>query len=400
MNEREIEERIERALEEARLTRRGLLHRGVVLGAGLTALPALAAACGGDEDEVGETPAEIPASGADISMEDLIAAAKDEGRINTIALPPDWANYGEIMKTFQTKYGLRLTNASPNASSAEENEAVKALKGQERAPDVLDVGPAFAAEGKEDGLYAVYKNANWDTIPDNMKDPDGYWVADYWGVVAFGANEKVVAAPKAWADLKKPEYKGKVALNGDPRESGSALAGVTAAALANGGSLEDITAGVDFFAELKKMGNFIPVDATPATVASGQTPVTVDWDYLQIAYGAEFEANVTWVVSVPTDGVFGNFYCQAINAEAPHPFAARLWQEFLYSDEGQLLWLKGFSHPARFQDMESRGVIPQDLLDQLPPAQSYETVQFPSPEQSDAQKAQIAEQWGPKVAGG
>jgi putative spermidine/putrescine transport system substrate-binding protein len=148
------------------------------------------------------------------------------------------------------------------------------------------------------------------------------------------------------------------------------------------------------------MGNFIPVDATPATVSSGQTPVTIDWDYLQLAYGEEFEANVTWVVSVPTDGVFGNFYCQAINAEAPHPFAARLWQEFLYSDEGQLLWLKGFTHPARFQDMDERGVIPQDLLDQLPPAQSYETVQFPTPEQSDAQSAQIAEQWGPKVAGG
>lgn len=400
MKERDIEERIERALEEARLTRRGLLHRGVVLGAGLTALPALAAACGGDDEEGGEPPAEVPKSGADISMEELIAAAKDEGRINTIALPPDWANYGEVMQAFQTKYGLRLTNASPNASSAEENEAVKALKGQDRAPDVLDVGPAFAAEGKADGLYAEYKNANWDTIPDNMKDAEGFWVGDYWGVVAFGANEKVVPAPKAWADLKKPEYKGKVALNGDPRESGSALSGVTAAALANGGSLDDITAGVDFFAELKKMGNFIPVDATPATVASGQTPVTVDWDYLQIAYGAEFEANVTWVVSVPTDGVFGNFYCQAINAEAPHPFAARLWQEFLYSDEGQLLWLKGFTHPARFQDMSERGVIPQDLLDQLPPAQSYETVQFPTPEQSDKQSAQIAEQWGPKVAGG
>jgi putative spermidine/putrescine transport system substrate-binding protein len=398
MNERDMEERIERALEEARLTRRGLLHRGVVLGAGLTALPALAAACGGDDDEGGEPTAEIPASGADISMEDLIALAKEEGRINTIALPPDWANYGEIMKAFQTKYGLRLTNASPNASSAEENEAVKALKGQDRAPDVLDVAPAFAAEGKADSLYAEYKNANWDTIPDNMKDAGGSWVGDYWGVVAFGANEKVVPAPKAWADLKKPEYKGKVALNGDPRESGSALSGVTAAALANGGSLDDITAGIDFFAELKKMGNFIPVDATPATVASGQTPVTVDWDYLQIAYGAEFESNVTWVVSVPTDGVFGNFYCQAINAEAPHPFAARLWQEFLYSDEGQLLWLKGFTHPARFQDMSDRGVIPQDLLDQLPPAQSYENVQFPSPAQSDAQKAQIADQWGKKVA--
>src|ERR687896_489741 len=153
MADREFEERLERVLRESEITRRDLLRRGIVIGAGFTVLPAVAAACGGDDDgEGGEAPTEVPASGTDISMEDLIAAAKDEGRLNTIALPPDWANYGEVMQTFQSKYGLRITNASPNASSAKENEAIKALKGQDRAPDVLDVGPAFAA-GREAGGF-------------------------------------------------------------------------------------------------------------------------------------------------------------------------------------------------------------------------------------------------------
>jgi len=154
MQDRELEERVKRALEESRLTRRSLLRRGVVFGAGLTALPAIAAACGGDDTSTsgatgtgGGTPS-VPASGADISMDDLIAAAKEEGTLNTIALPPDWANYGEIMDTFQSKYGIKINNANPNGSSAEENQAVKSLKGQDRAPDVLDVGPSFAAEGK------------------------------------------------------------------------------------------------------------------------------------------------------------------------------------------------------------------------------------------------------------
>ena len=199
--------------------------------------------------------------------------------------------------------------------------------------------------------------------------------------------------PAAWADLKKPEYKGKVALNGDPRESGSAFAAVFAASVANGGSLDDIQPGIDFFKELKDMGNFITVDATPATVANGQTPVTIDWDYLQLAYGSEFKSNITWEVTVPSDAAVGNFYCQAINAEAPHPFAARLWQEFLYSDEGQLLWLKGFSHPARFQDLSDRGVVPQELLDALPSADLYTDVQFPTPEQNDAATQVIADGW-------
>ena len=141
------------------------------------------------------------------------------------------------------------------------------------------------------------------------------------------------------------------------------------------------------------MGNFILVDATPATVANGQTPVTIDWDYLQIAYGSEFESNIKWEVTVPADAVVGNFYCQAINATGPNPWASRLWQEFLYSDEGQLLWLKGFSHPVRFQDLSDRGVIPQDLLDKLPSADLYKDVQFPTPEQNDAATAVIADGW-------
>ncbi len=380
----------------------------VALLAVAVALMSVAAGCGGDEDEGapagnGDAAADVASatSGADISMEDLEACAKEEGTLNTIALPPDWANYGEMMSTFQEKYGIRIVNASPNASSAEENEAVKALKGQDRAPDVLDVGPAFAAEGKDDGLYAEYKVSTWDTIPDEMKDAEGYWLGDYWGVVAFGVNKKVIPnPPQTWQDLLKPEFKGKVALNGDPRESGSALAAVFAASLANGGSLDDIQPGIDFFADLKKAGNFIPVDATPATVASGQTPVTIDWDYLQIAYGEEFEANVDWEVVVPEEGVFGNYYVQAINAEAPHPCAARLWQEFLYSAEGQNIWLRGFSHPARFQDLEEKGELDEAALAELPPAQSYEDVQFPNAEQTEAAKALVAEQWGPKVAGG
>ena len=152
MRDRELEERLRAALNEAQVTRRVLLRRGFVAGASLTALPALLAACGGGEEAgtgTGGGVGEPPASGKDVSLDEIIKNAKAEGKLNTIALPPDWANYGEIMSTFQSKYGLKITNANPNGSSAEENQAVKSLKGQDRAPDVLDVGPSFAAEGKD-----------------------------------------------------------------------------------------------------------------------------------------------------------------------------------------------------------------------------------------------------------
>jgi putative spermidine/putrescine transport system substrate-binding protein len=230
-----------------------------------------------------------------------------------------------------------------------------------------------------------------------MKDTRGFWMGDYWGVVSIGYNANLVKpAPKSFKDLLNPAYKNQVALNGSPLTSGSAAAGVFAAALANGGSFANISPGVDFFAQLKKIGNFIPVQSTPQTVASGQTPISIDWDYLNIAYKKEFPS-ANWNTSVPSDGVYGAYYCQGINATAPHPFTARLWQEFIFSDQGQLIWLKGFSHPARFADLAARKVIPKALLTALPSPALYAKVKFASPSQQTAARAKIAQEWPGKV---
>jgi putative spermidine/putrescine transport system substrate-binding protein len=331
----------------------------------------------------------------------LVGAAKAEGKLNTIALPPDWANYGEIMSAFQKKYGIKITNANPNGSSAEENQAVVSLKGQSRAPDVVDDGPAFAIQGAQQGLFAPYKVSTWPTIPASMKDPAGRWVGDYWGVISFGVNTKVVKdVPRTWADLLKPEYKNMIALNGDPREAGAALAAVFAASLGNGGSVGNVEPGITFFQKLKQAGNLLPVDATPATIASGQTPITIDWDYLQLSYKKEVaKQGIDWQVVVPTQGRYGAFYAQAINASGPNPNAAKLWEEFLYSDQGQLLFLKGGTHPARFADLAKRGVIPKSMLAQLPPASDYTNVNFASDAQQTKGKNLVASEWGSKVAG-
>jgi putative spermidine/putrescine transport system substrate-binding protein len=381
---------IARLVAEERMSRSAMLRRSVAAAAGLTILgaPATAFARG-----AGATP---PLRGRG-NFNLILTEAKKEGAINTIALPPDWANYGEIMSTFQKRYGLKLTNDNPDGSSAQENQAVRSLKGDPRAPDVLDVNPGFAIAGATEGLYAKYYNRYFGTVPRAMKDGRGFWVADYWGVISFGVNRAVISnVPKTWADLLKPEYKNRVALNGSPLTSGSAIAGVFSAAIANGGSLGDIGPGIDFFARLKQAGNFIPVQATPQTIASGQTPIVIDWDYLNLAYIKEFPA-ARIAVSIPTRGVYGSYYCQAVNATAPHPFAARLWQEFLYADAGQLLWLKGLSHPARFADMTKRKVIPKALLNALPSPALYASVKFASGAQQTAAKAKVVAEWPSKV---
>jgi putative spermidine/putrescine transport system substrate-binding protein len=382
-----------RRLAEEGVSRSTMLKRSAAAAAGLTVLGAPAAAYA----RAGARSATPPLRGKDIALKDLVAAAKKEGKLNVIALPHDWANYGEIISTFKKKYGLSMDEQNPNGTSAQENEAVRSLKGDKRAPDVVDDGPAFAISGTAEGLFAKYFVSTFSTIPRAMKDTRGFWVADYWGAISIGYNGNLVKTPpKTFQDLLKPDYRGKVALNGSPLTSGSALAGVFAAALANGGSLSNVQPGIDFFVKLKDAGNWLPVQANQQTVASGQTPIVIDWDYLNLGYGPEFQS-ANWKTVIPSDGVYGAYYCQAINAKAPHPFAARLWQEFLYSDQGQLLWLKGYSHPARFQDLAAKKAIPKALLAALPPASIYAKVKFANNGQQTAAKNLVAEQWPSKM---
>ena len=330
----------------------------------------------------------------------LIAAAKQEGQLNVIALPPDWANYDEIISTFSKKYGIKVNSANPNGSSADELQAIISLKGQSRAPDVVDVAPQFAEDGRRQGLFAPYKVSTWATIPASLKQAQGFWTGDYWGVIAFGVNTSVVkTVPTSWAALQGSDFKNRVALNGDPRKAGAAFGGVYAASLANGGSVADIKPGIAFFADLKKAGNLLPVDATPGTVATGQTPVTIDWSYLQRGYADQFKGKLNWKVQVPSGPAFANFYAQAINKTAPHPNAAKLWLEFLYSDQGQNLWMKGYAFAARYADMNKRKAIPAAILRNLPPADVVKRAKFASLAQIDAAKTVVGSQWGPQVAG-
>jgi putative spermidine/putrescine transport system substrate-binding protein len=394
MEEHELqEEEFWRRLAESDMSRGQMLKRSAAAAFGLTILSSPAIALAARKTAT----ANPPLRGKSITLKQLIAQAKKEGHLNTIALPPDWANYGEIMSTFSKKYGIPITNDNPDGSSAQENQAVRSLKGDSRAPDAVDVSPGFAIAGANEGLYAKYYTTNYTTIPRAMKDTRGFWTGDYWGAVSIGYNANLVKpGPKTFKDLLNPAYKNQVALNGSPLTSGSAVAGVFAAALANGGSLTNISPGIDFFAALKKAGNFIPVQSTPQTVASGQTPISIDWDYLNLAYVKEFPS-ANWKVVLPSDGVYGAYYCQATNASAPHPWAARLWQEFLYSDQGQLLWLKGYSHPARFADLARRKVIPRALITALPSAAIYNKVRFAGPSAQTAAKAKIAADWPSKV---
>jgi putative spermidine/putrescine transport system substrate-binding protein len=323
-------------------------------------------------------------------MDALVEAAKKEGTLNVIALPPDWANYGAIVKAFGDKYGIKVNSAQPDAASQDEINAANQQKGKSSAPDVFDLGQSVALANTP--MFAPYKAATFDSVPAEFKDPNGAWVNDYGGYMSIGFDSAKVPPVVAVNDLLKPEYKGKVALNGDPTQAGAAFSGVMMVALSQDGSADDIAPGVEFFRKLNEAGNFLPVDPTPATIESGQTPVVIDWNYLN---ASESKKLPTWQVVVPPEHAVAGFYYQAINKDAPHPAAARLWQEFLYSDEGQNLYAIGGVRPVRADAMSAAGTLDKTVAATLPVIDGPVTI--PTQAQTDAASKYLADNWAKAI---
>jgi putative spermidine/putrescine transport system substrate-binding protein len=362
--------------------------------AGAAALALLAAGCASNSSNSssGFNWSTATSAAAGGGMSKLIAAAKKEGTLNVIALPPTWANYGAILKTFSQKYGIKVNSANPDGSSQDEINAVNREHGTANAPDVLDVGQAVALANTK--LFAPYKVATWSSIPAAQKDPTGLWYNDYGGYMAVGYSSKF-GTITSLSQLLGAKFRHAVALNGNPTQANAALNGVLMASLVNGGSVSNIAPGVTWFHKLKQVGNFSPTQATGATIKAGSTPVVFNWDYLNLP---SYVGVSNWKVFIPSGAVLGGYYNQAINKNAPHPAAARLWEEFLYSqapDGGQNLWLAGGARPVEQQAMTSNGTINKADAAKLPPVNGSPV--FPSATDANKAATYLAANWANAV---
>jgi putative spermidine/putrescine transport system substrate-binding protein len=328
-------------------------------------------------------------------MSALIAAAKKEGTLNVIALPPTWANYGTIINDFEKTYGITVNSALPDGTSQQEVDAVKTENGTAKAPDVLDIGLAVALANTS--LFAPYEVSTWSDIPTAQKDPSGLWYEDYGGYMAVGYSSKF-GTITSLSQLLGPKFKNAVALNGNPTSANAALNGVMMASLAEGGSAGNIGPGVSFFQKLKAAGNFSPISATGATIKAGTTPVVFNWDYLNLPSYVGVSAS-GWKVFIPPNAVLGGYYAQAINKDAPHPAAARLWEEFLYSQAataGQNLWLQGGARPVEEQAMTANGSLDKTAAAALPTVTGSPV--FLSQSQNTAAANYLAANWAKAVS--
>ena len=352
-------------------------------------------------------------------MDALVKAAQKEGKLNVITLPRDWANYGEAMDLFQKAFGIKITDDNPDGSSAYEIQTVKSAP-KSKIPDAVDVGITYGADNAN--LFSPYKVVAWNDIPTQYKDPSGRWYGDYNGQIAISYDASIAKAPKAISDLKDPAFKGMVAIGGDPTGAQEALMSVFAATIASGGTSDSVQPGIDYFKGLKSSGNFVPALASGANFAAGAYKVSFSWDFNgpgAIASAAKIGKTVKYVI--PTDAVIkGTPYIMAIPFNAPHPAAARLWTEFLYSQVkgkgskelgstkgmsgskimatimgGQNIWISGAAHPITEPAMRKMGTA-------INPPAGFETpsgakLVTPTPEQQTAAKDLLKTQW-PAIA--
>ena len=342
--------------------------------------------------------AKTATSAADLGgMDALVAAANTEGALNLIALPPDWSDYKEVIAGFAKKYpNIKVNSQQPDASSAEEIAAADTNKGTDKAPDVFDLGTSVTLASLDH--FAPYKVAAWSDIPEANKEPTGLWVNDYTGVMTVGYNSDITGKDlTSLDDLTDPKLKGLVGLNGDPTQANSPLIAVVFAGLANGGSLDDISKGVAYFAKLHKAGTLSNTKSSGQLVAAGKMAVIFDWSYNQLPIAAAGESNgYTWKTFTPKGVALGSYYNQAVNKDAPHPAAARLWQEYLYTAQAQNFWAKGGALPVLYDAMKKAGTVDADAAKNLP--QIDGTLQQLSLKQAEKANVYIKANWAKAVS--
>ncbi|HHU52953.1 MAG TPA: ABC transporter substrate-binding protein [Clostridiaceae bacterium] len=287
----------------------------------------------------------------DKTLDEIIAAAKEEGDIQSVGMPDNWANWGNAWQALNDEYGI--THTDLDMSSSEELQIFK-TEGKNGTKDIGDVGQAFGAQVIEEDLVQGYKTSYWDNVPDWAKGEDGKWMMAYTGSTTFLVNTDLVdEVPKSWEDIRNGDYKVSI---GDI-SGATAQAGIIASNFAFGGTLDNLDPGFEFWTEMGEAGRINTIDITQQNFETGEVAVGVIWSFNAVAYKNNIE-QYKMEHTIPTDGAILSGYASIINKYAPHPNAAALAREYFFSDEGQANLAAAGAIPTR-TDVE----IPQEIQD-------------------------------------
>ena len=331
---------------------------------------------------------------AQAQAQDLAAlerAARAEGKITSVGMPDDWANWKDTWADLGKLHGL--AHVDTDMSSAEEIAKMIA-EGKNGTVDIGDVGFEFGAIARARGVTAAYKPSTWAQIPAWAKDSDGHWALAYTGTIAFAVNTKrLPKPPKSWQELLASNAR--VAI-GEVGRAAQANAGVLAAAVALGGSETRLDPALAAFAQLAKQGRLVSVNPSPALMERGEADVFVMWDFNALAYRDKLPNKADYTVLIPGDGAVTSGYTTIINVHAPHPNAARLAREYIFSDAGQLNLARGYARPVRFDNLR----LPADLQSRLLESAQYKAARpIQNTEWTEATKT-LGSRWQAMVLAG
>ena len=294
-----------------------------------------------------------------MSLDEIIAAAQEEGTVNSVGMPDTWANWIQTWEDLGAKYGI--THEDLDMSSAEEIAMFKE-EGKDGTKDIGDVGQQWGPVAESEGVTLKYKTSYWDEIPDWAKDDDGDWVVCYYGTISIITNDKLVKnAPTSFEDILNGDYKVTI---GDVTTASQAQHAILATAYAMGGDIDNMQPAYDFWKTLAEQGRLDVGETSVARIENGEIAVALLWDYNALGYRDNAVANnpdASYTVNIPSDGSVQSGYCSIININAPNPAAACLAREYILSDEGQINLAIGYATPIR--DVELPAEVAEKRID-------------------------------------
>lgn len=361
-----------------------------LLPAVLTSVALPLAACSGSADGAA-VDAAAPA--------DVQAAKEQAQQFRTAGMPDDWINFGEFYQSVCDSYDLGcngfaaqgVNRTDTDMSSAEEIAAFK--NETTNAPMCSDIGIAFGQVAEAENVLLGYAPAAAADLPASYKSADGGWVASAVGVISILTNTDVIPnPPRSFADLLKPEYKGKVSIS-DPVSSGTGQATVfsTAAALSKTKGEFDMDAAVDYWAEFFRLGQRNAAEYSAAAFERGETPIRLAYDFVNIQAGQLVgEKGVGTEIVIPAEGGVWQPSATMCNKKTEDPDLAKLVLDHTLSEEGQLAFAEVGARPVLYT--LGKLEVPAELKrNWLPETQYANVIQYPDASWPDP--SVVADRW-------
>ena len=321
----------------------------------------------------------------------LYDQAAEEGMVVSFDTGPTWANWGAQFKAFKERYP-EVEMVYNDLGSAATVVALDKSRNRPQA-DTAYYFAGSALDAVDKDVVAPFEPVNFEKLPEPFKDADGKWFTIHTLNVAFLVNTNLVKdVPQSWADLTDEKYKGSIVYL-DPRSTGQGQVVVFAAALGNGGSMDDIQPGVDYLAKLHQSGNVLrTVGTTPyAQFLKGEIPIYIGYE--NDGLKAKFKDGMGDAVEVvmPEEASAAAPYAISMVKNGPNPAAAKLWLNFIMTDEGQARFADGYVRPS------VPGVtLPESVAAAMPAAPQLQPLDVAK---AKAMKSEIDAAWAKAVLG-